>query len=184
VFRALTVTTAKIFALTVVAGVLIAAVPARKIPPSVKKASAQSSQRANQPLPESARIQVAWSMVRSRVTSFGATSRNENYREIWHLWRKADGALVLISPRAKVAVQQATPDQSIVTNEGDLATLLGLLPRPVPGGKSQGNLVASAMGRSLSIDLREPRVPVQTQFNFGDEESYAVTFEIQSLKPE
>lgn len=167
----------------------LAAVPARKIQPAKnKQATGQASQQArhasNQPLPESARIQVVWSMVRSRVTSFGATSRNENYREIWHLWRKADGALVLISPRAKVAVQQATPDQSIVTNEGDLATLLGLLPRPVPGGKSQGNLVASAMGRSLSIDLREPRVPVQTQFNFGDEESYAVTFEIQSLKPE
>mgnify|MGYP006278991797 CR=1 FL=1 len=123
-------------------------------------------------------------MVRSKVTSFGATSRNENYREVWHLWRKVDGSLVLISPRAKISVQQATPDQSIVTNEGDLATLLGLLPRPVPGGKSQGNLVASAMARPVSIDLREPRLPLQAQFGFGDEESYAVTFEIQSLKPE
>jgi len=123
-------------------------------------------------------------MVRSKVTSFGATSRNENYREVWHLWRRSDGSLVLISPRAKISVQQATPDQSILTNEGDLATLLGLLPRPVPGGKAQGNLVASAMGRPVSIDLREPRAPLQRQFGFGDEESYAVTFEIQSLKPE
>ena len=136
------------------------------------------------PLPESAQMQIAWTMVRSKVTSFGATSRNENYREVWHLWRKADGSLILISPRSKVSVQQASPDQSIVTNEGDLATLLGLLPRPVSGGKAQMNLVASAMARPLSIDLQDPRVPVTVQFNFGDEESYAVNFEIQSLKSE
>lgn len=123
-------------------------------------------------------------MVRSKVTSFGATSRNENYREVWHLWRKADGMLILISPRAKVAVLQATPDQSIVTNEGDLATLLGLLPRPLPGGKAQSSLVASAMARPLAIDLQDPRIPVQTQFAFGDDESYAVNFEILSLKAE
>jgi len=164
-----------------------AAVPVRKA--TVPRPQAPSGQsrppgKVTQPLPESARIQVAWSMVRSKVTSFGATSRNENYREVWHLWRRSDGSLVLISPRAKISVQQATPDQSILTNEGDLATLLGLLPRPVPGGKAQGNLVASAMARPVSIDLREPRTPLQAQFGFGDEESYAVNFEIQSLKPE
>lgn len=147
-------------------------------------AGVRRERKARQPLPESARLQIAWTMVRSRVTSFGATSRNENYRETWHLWRKLDGSLVLISPRAKVAVHQAMPDQSLVTSEGDLATLLGLLPRPVTGGKIQGNLVASAMARPLSIDLREPRTPVQAQFSFGDEESYAVTLEIQSLKSE
>ena len=135
-------------------------------------------------LPESARMQIAWTMVRSKVTSFGATSRNENYREVWHLWRKADGNLILISPRAKVQVLQATPDQSILTNEGDLATLLGLLPRTSPVSKAQTNLVASAMVRPLAIDLQEPRVPVQAQFSFGDEESYAINFEIMSLKAE
>ncbi len=144
----------------------------------------KASMKPRTALPDSARMQVAWTMVRSKVTSFGATSRNENYREVWHLWRKADGSLILISPRAKVQVMQATPDQSILTNEGDLATLLGLLPRPVPGTKAQVNLVASAMARPLAIDLQDPRIPVQTQFSFGDEESYAINFEIMSLKAE
>ena len=144
----------------------------------------QRSIKPRAPLPESARMQVAWTMVRSKVTSFGATSRNENYREVWHLWRKADGSLILISPRAKVQVQQASPDQSILTNEGDLATLLGLLPRTSPVSKAQTNLVASAMARPLAIDLQDPRIPVQAQFSFGDEESYAINFEIMSLKAE
>ena len=135
-------------------------------------------------LPESARMQVAWTMVRSKVTSFGATSRNENFREVWHLWRKADGNLILISPRAKVQVLQASPDQSILTNEGYLATLLGILPRSVPATKAQANLVASAMARPLAIDLQDPRIPVQAQFSFGDEESYGINFEIMSLKAE
>jgi hypothetical protein len=135
-------------------------------------------------VPESARIEVGWSMVRSRLTPYGATSRNENFKEVWHLWRRNDGGLVLISPRAKVPVHQAMPDQSIVTTEGDLATLLGLLPRPLESAKGQPDLAASAMARPLTIHVRESQGPVTASFNFGDEESYAVQLEFHNVRPE
>lgn len=176
-------------------------------------------------LPDDLRIQVAWTLVRSRVTAYGATSRNENFRETWHLVRRSAGAgnrlasrtaggrtsgsprlpaqeseatelegaesardgmgqFALISPRGRVAVHLATPDQSLVMTEGGLANLLGLLPQQANGGnaKFRGNQVAAALARPVAIQLREPRSPVQSQYKFGDEESLAVSLEIQGLK--
>lgn len=130
------------------------------------------------------RMQVSWTMVRSKVTGFGATSRNENYRELWHLWRNGDGVFLLMSPRAKIAVDLATPDQSLVTTEGGLASLLGLLPQGPAATKARGNQVSAALARPVSLQLLEPRTPVQAQFNFGGEESYAIQFEIASLTSE
>jgi hypothetical protein len=135
-------------------------------------------------VPESARMEVAWGMVRSRLTPFGATSRNENFKEVWHLWRRNDGGLVLISPRAKVAVHQATPDQSIVTTEGDLATLLGLLPRRELAGKALPPHVTNALAKPLSIHVRDANGPVTASFQFGDEETYAIQLEVHDVRPE
>lgn len=173
-------------------GVLLATTePARQIGAPAKAAVKQGAREsvarpaaAKGVIPESARLEVGWSMVRSKVNAYGATSRNENYREIWHLWRRSDGGLLLISPRAKVAVHQAIPDLSIVTNEGDLAALLGILPRPEEMGKAQSAQLASAMSRPVSIGIRDHLSPLKTSFNFGDEESFAVQLEVQNLRPE
>jgi hypothetical protein len=123
-------------------------------------------------------------MVRSKVTAYGATSRNENFREVWHLWRRNDGSLVLISPRAKVQVQQPTPDMSILTNEADLAALLGILPRAEDMGKAQSAQVANAMSKPVSIGIRDTHSPLTANFSFGDEENFAVQLEVHNVRPE
>lgn len=149
----------------------------------------QASVRATVPTeaPASVRLDlpVSWQLTRSKLMGPGAATMTESFRETWTLEVSTTGRIFLISPRARVPafVDDSHPrsttteiPQGIVLSERDLAKLVGI--KASGDADDQQDLAAEAVGRPVTLLLRQTRGGLDVSLAWSEEEHFAVHLDI------